>query len=87
MSKRSPDLIDAQQRAEAIVTALIHDDRELAADLVQGDDDLVITALILAELAASLHRWRVLDRGGTRDNVIGAWRSFVTSNREAEATA
>lgn len=71
-------LADVEQRAEAIVTALMHGDRDLAAELGLADPQPVVLGLILAELAAYLHRDYCNALGA---DPIAVWQRFMLHRR------
>lgn len=76
-----PAVMHARRVVESLVTALLDDDRETAAVIVQAEPHPDLLALVAAELAAYLLR------GGRRDGtaaIISSWRAFCLE-READA--
>lgn len=48
----------ARDTAQQVVTALLHKDRALAAEIAEGYADPLVLALVLADLTAHVHcRW------------------------------
>ena len=80
------DITEVQRRAEAIVTALLVRDRDIAADLILEEPTPMTLAIALATMVAQLHEWRVEDAGGDHEQVLSTWQSYLTLNRAAEET-
>lgn len=76
----SPRLIAARDEAERLVSAIVNDDRHLAAEMVQASDHPEVLALIVADIAG----WAITGAAKIAgDEPVDLWRRWLLHRAEA----